>query len=29
MDILGNVGVIKDVVSIATGFEVEERVDKI
>ena len=28
MDILGNVGVIEDVVRIATGLEVEEKVDK-
>lgn len=28
VDILGNVGVIEDVVRIATGFEVEEKVDE-
>ena len=28
VDILGNVGVIEDVVRIATGFEVKEKVDK-
>jgi hypothetical protein len=28
VDILGNVGVIEDVVRIATGFEVEEKVNE-
>ena len=28
VDILGNIGVIEDVVRIATGFEVEEKVNE-